>query len=279
VGIATDYRYIIAGSQKNLYLIDPFVASPPSTPTRANVGVFNGYTMRNLPPYQGFEGGIMFMSTLKDFRIFNSNFSQPLIATSQEDNQSESWSRAIDATIKANASKVKQAEFFEYKYHVSFGDMVAVFDIRNSGWCLMTNQDINCFILANNVLMAGRTATSFIDQLYALNSNDNTGIIASGALTASSKEGFFQDLLLYYLQNGNQTLSLSVVYEDDYPNAVIVPISLQNNQVAGTSQDKTDYVVVHLNRRARWMKWTLTSNKGRFLYRGYTTNGNKTDKN
>ena len=279
VGIATDYRYVIAGSQKNLYLIDPFVSTPPSTPTRANVGVYNGYTMKNLPPYKGFEGGIMFMSTLKDFRIFNSNFSQPLIATSQESNQDENWSRAIDATIKSNATTTKQAEFFEYKYHVSFGNTVAVFDIRNSGWSIMTNQDINCMTIANNVLMAGRTASSSIDQLYALNSNDNSGVIASGALTASSKEGFFADLLLYYLQNGNQTLSMSIVYEDDYPNAVIVPINIQNSQVAGTSQDKTDYVVVHLNRRARWMKWTLTSNKGRFMYRGYSINGDKTDKN
>ena len=84
-------------------------------------------------------------------------------------------------------------------------------------------------------------------------------------------------MLLYYLQNGNEKLSAEVVFEDDYDNPIIVPIAIENDSVAGTGNDKTDYIVVHLNRRARWMKWTLTSSTGRHMYRGFTVNGNKTD--
>ena len=288
VGMVNDYKYLIVGSQKNIYMVDAFQETPSCYVSRANVGVYNGYTMVNLPPYKDFEGGVMFMSSLKDFRIFNSNFSQPIISTSSESANDEDWSRAIDNTIQGLASNTKDATFFQYKYHVSFGSIIAVFDIRNSGWSTMSGQDANCFILANDKLYCGRSITSYIDQMYSAQTNNGlayTCTIASGALGASEALKFFRDLYIDYSQNGLNSGNLQIIYEDDVNNSTNIPLTLYNPSAPGNydpTNAKDTFVVVHLNRRARWLKFILTftadANHGRFFYRGFRLKGDIVDK-
>jgi len=292
-GISQDYVNTIVFSAKNVFMVDLSATPVTSKVTRANIGCQNGYTVKKIPAYKDFEGGVFFLSTLNDFRLFNSNFAQPIISMTLSDEiVDESWSRAVDPIISNNTESIKQAYFYDYKYHISFGDMILVFDIRNRGWTKMTEQDCNCFGELDGFLYCGRTATSYLDKMYAKETIDGStefnATIESGAVGASDVPTMWGDLIFYYSLSGYNKLSLEITYEDDFKNIISETIHLRDageqdydpqffdDKYYNVTAGKDSYLVYHMNRLARWFKWKLVSQEGRFLYRGYKANGSRT---
>jgi len=292
-GISQDYVNTVVFSKKNIFMVDLSADPVTSKNTRANIGCNNGFSVVRLPQYRDFEGGVAFLSTLNDFRIFNSNFAQPLITLSlAEGVTDENWSRAISPIIDYYIGNFKQSFFYDYKYHVSFGNTILALDIRNQGWTKYDIQDANCFGLFGNYLYCGRTDTSYIDQMYAsellYGTDQFDAYMESGAIMSSEKENFFEDLYFYHTVTGYNKLQLEIILEDDYNHVIKKEINIRkggaeyfdsqyySNTYYSTLEIKDDYFVYHINRWARWLKWKLTSQEGRFLYRGSKVVGQRT---
>lgn len=290
-GISQDYINTVVFSGRNVFLADLSADPVTSKVTRANVGCKNGYTIQKLSEYKAFPGGVWFLSTLDDFRLFNSNFAQPIISASYGDDSFEdNWSRAVQELLSGSLEAITGSGFYDYKYHISFGDFILYFDIRNRAWGKLTSQDSNVFGALGDNFYTGRIGASFIDQMYAKETIDGTtefnGIIESGALMASENENFFKELFIYFNNSGYNKIKLEVFYEDDFNNPTTKTIFLRGglgyydpefytDPYYVVTREKNSYFVFHLNRWARWMKWRITSEEGRFQYRGYKLTGDR----
>lgn len=291
-GMVNDYKALVVASEKNIFLVD--ITQEPANVklTRANTGCKNGYTMLNIPPYKAFEGGVLFLSALNDYRLFNSNFAQPIQATDMviEEGQSGAWVRAVANTLKGLDSDKAFACFWDYKYHIAYGSTIMVFDLRNQGWTKYENQDANCMWTYQDNLYSGRTATSFVDKMYdsqTLDGDEFEATMETGALEADEEIKFFKDLYIYFKSNSYNELELQIIYEDDFQNKTLDIVKIntaksgnydpQNYDIRyfSVSSSKDDYVVYHINRWTRWIKFIITSKKGRFLYRGYRLVGER----
>jgi hypothetical protein len=287
-GMANDYGKIIIGTALNIFSVDFSADTAAPVLTRANVGVKDGYSMCSLPLNEAFPGGVMFVSTLNDVRLFNGNYAQP-IATSLDNLKTDNWAQVIRNTLKTEIRKGTNfyAMFYDYKYHLIVGESILIFDIRTLGWSkyrIKTDsyQSIgNVFGVINNFLYLGQKNNAIIEVMYAdikYRGEECRAYIKSPQLMVSDKLKYFSDLFLSYCVTTKQEILIEVMPDGDETRKISQVLTINggaynqdifDSNIFQTAGNNEDYKVLHLNLYARWIDYTITVLEGMFLFRGY----------
>lgn len=287
MGIAIDYSLVVIGTEQNIYTMDVSGETPSITATRAFVGVYSGYSMVSIPSTASFPGGVFFISNLKDIRVFNGNFAQP-VATSLDNLKTENYAQVIRASLEyaINTSTNIYAQFYDYKYHVIIGNVIFFFDIRVSGWGFLNIQtasytpSYSVFGIFNSLFYVGQLGASIIEKMYSDTSYRGevvSGYIQSPQLLPSEELKYIKNISIYYVATGLKEINVTIILDGDASNAITYPIALDygafsstdfNTEDFRTTDDAEDYRVIHTNRRARWVEVKVESDDALKL-RGY----------
>jgi hypothetical protein len=287
-GLALDYSKVIIGSEKAIYVMDVSTEVPTTSSTRANVGVASGYSMAKVPVSKDFPGGVMFLSTLGDIRLFNGNFAQP-VATSLDNLAADNYSQPIRKTMEyyVTAQTNVNSIFFDYKYHIILNSIILIFDIRVQGWAIYRirtdsySPEWNCFCVINNTLYAGQFGASVIDQFYSTiryRGEEVPSIIQSGQLMAGNIVRYINDYIMYLVIGADDAIEIEIILDGNDNHPIIYQVELRGGsfdqqffspQDFDTGQNSEDYRVVHIDLWARWIQWTIRQTKGRTFFRGF----------
>lgn len=289
-GIGVDFSNIMIGSQKNIYLlsIDPTTSAISVIPTRANVGIKDGYTVKRLPASSNFLGGLMFVSSLNDIRILKGMDALP-ISNSINNIGTNNWAQNIRGSldIQLRGANDLYAEFFNYKYHLVINGNKFVFDIRTQGWTYheikTENYSSNPYILAvlDNNLYNGQTENGDIEQEYLsiqYKEEDLPAYLETPQINVSDKYSFIQKLIFWLDTNNNSRFKITVIANDndkDYS----LPISEFQIESGAFNQDffKTDfqikipldYKIYNIYKNCRWLKFKFENNIGNTSFLGW----------
>ena len=288
VDMAQDYSLILIGSEKNLYTIDVSGSSTIITQTRAYVGILKRNTMFPLPQYESFPGGIMFVSTNNDVRVFNGNFAQP-VATSLDNLSTDNYSQVIQNTLEGDIRSASNmfGAFFDNKYHLIVDQKMYVYEIRGGKW---TNYEINTesndpifnvMGFTNEFLYIGEQENAFIYRMYADTLFEGEDVISSfetPQLLVSEDVKYFTELHLYFGLSQNSDVKVTMIIENDNANKLTQEFTLQGGSFDGefysdvfyrTGDQSEDYKAFYINRLGRWMKFKVESSGGPLYFRGY----------
>jgi hypothetical protein len=287
-GLSLDYAKVVIGSKKAVYVMDVSTATPTLSSTRSNVGVLNGYSMVKVPVQGDFPGGVMFLSTLNDIRLFNGNFAQP-VSTSLDNLQADNLSQPIRpimdyyVTPQTNVSAI----FYDYKYHIILGTIILIYDIRVKGWAIYQiatdsySPNWNCFAVINNFLYSGQAADGIIDQFYVsiqYRDEEVSSIVQGGQLLASNEVRYMQDFFAFFVMGGDDSVDISLVIDGEEQHKLTYTVPLKGGffdsqyftyQDYEVGQNTEDYRVVHVNLWGRWIQYTIRQTKGRTFFRGF----------
>ena len=297
VGISQDYNRIVAASSKQIYTVDLSEGTPTATQSRANVGCANGYTMTRVPDNQyqdlsgnmhTFPGGVMFVSSLNDVRIFNGNFALP-IATTLDNLRTENWSSFIQNKFSSSFTNGLNisCEFFDYKYHLCIDSEIYIFDIRGNKWSKYElSTENNTYVVSaiqtiGNILYLGLFENGKVVQLYNTNQfleEDFTAKIESSDILASEDLKYFKEIHFYFTNvTTDAPTKVKVIIESDTDTQIETDINLNGgyfdsryynlDNYVGSSDD-IDYRVVHINRFGRWISFEIESSDT-LNFRGY----------
>ena len=303
MGIAQDYNLVVAASQQQLYTIDLSAATPSATQTRANVGALSGYSMLRIPDNQyvgldgksySFPGGVMFVSSMGDIRVFNGNFALP-VSTTLDNLKTENFSSFIQRQLSellVNQNHIS-AGFYNYKYHLSIDSNIFVFDLRGNKWSryeLGQTNEISCMGDLNEKLFIGILNQGKIGEMYK--GTDMLGdafeaIIETPDLVADESIKRFTELELWFNNVTLETpVKCEVVVEGNQRDSVDVDLNLKGGSFDSTFYDSTfydtgeddsgeiDYRVVNVNKYGRWLSFKL-STTGFLNFRGYRLRAEK----
>ena len=226
-GIGNDFNKVIVGTGKNILLIDASdYTANTVTVTRAGVGIKNGYTVKYIPAFNDFPGGLMFVSTLNDIRVMSGLQSLP-VATSLDNVSTDNWSQAVRGSLE-NVIKTASnlyAEYFNYQYILLVDGKKYIYDIRTNGW---SYQNITSLTYTSSpqvlgvvniglnynarfpVLLSGSSIAAFVEREYtdyksfAYNASITTateigGYIQSGHINVDTKFAFVSKIKLWFL--------------------------------------------------------------------------------
>lgn len=286
-GIEQDYSMIIIGSQKNIYTLDITGTTPQVTLTRANVGVKDGYSMTKVPAQGDFPGGVMFLSNVNDIRLFNGNFAQP-VATSLDNLATNNWSQPIKTTLDylLGLSNRVYAMYFDYKYHISIGKFILIFDIRTSAWgkYLIETESYsasyNVFGVVGGNLYGGLYSNGNIEKFYSSLTYKGESLpstITGPQLFVSEEEKYFKSIYFYFVPTSDADVTVEIILDGDTDAPISRTLELRSGAFASefflspdfsVNKDFEDYRVLHINRWARWISYNFITTKGRFFFRG-----------
>lgn len=288
-GIAQDYAKIIVGTEKNIYTIDLSGDLPAVSPTRANVGVKNGYSMVRIPKENNFPGGVLFASTLNDIRLFNGNFAQP-VPTSLDNLETDNWAQPIRGTIATEFQSTNNfyGFFFEYKYHLIVGQKFYVFDIRNQAWSTHIIQTDSYFPTYNTIgqigtgLYFGQQGASIIEQAYQSDTyrgESYTSIIETQQLLADYNVKYIQDLSINFVTPHNLEVEITLIFDGNNSRQIQKTFTITggafdaaffSREFFETVDNIEDYRTLHISRWARWFTLQIKVTGGLFYFRGYS---------
>lgn len=285
-GIGIDYNFVMIGTERNIYICQP--GNPTTiTPTRCNVGVKDGYTICQVPANGEFAGGIIFLSSLNDIRLFNGNFAQP-VATSLDNLTTENWSQVIKPSLDSAIlnSQNFSSIFYDYKYHISIKNVVFVFDIRTQSWFKYQFDlsddflNFNSFGVVNGILFGGEFGASIIDKFYSdtsLRGNECISYIQSPELFVSDEFKFFREFVFYFVESDLIDIIVTITVDGDVTNQLVYNVSLNGPSYESSaflesdfeaSYDSEDYRSIPINRRGRWIEFNISSSNNPFFFRG-----------
>lgn len=287
-GMIRDYDKIILGSEKDLYIADGFADPVTVTPTRANIGVLSGYSMQSVPNEDGFPGGILFISTSFDMRLFSGNFAEDL-ATSLDNLATNNWSAVLENSMNYDMESVTntdiRAAFYRYKYYLIVNGQIWVFDLRKNGrWgkYTFTSSDqlrIPKTIGVSDDLLYFGYDTGLVDlhnQYIQYNdSSDLTAYLKTGKLLKSDSLKKFKRLTVYYAVTSQSYITLKITI-DGNP-TIIQEIDISNNRGSWDSSRfldtydtdyQDDFFVYEIEMNGHWLEFEIETEK-MFLFRGY----------
>lgn len=287
VGMAQDYSKIILGSQKSIYILDASTEIPSIHATRSNVGVKDGYSMVSVPAQGDFFGGVMFLSSVNDIRLFNGNFNEQ-VPTSLDNLRADNFSQPIKPTLEnysiPNANIY--ACFFDYKYHLICGAAIFIFDIRVQAWALYNIQTDSYAPMYNYLNVIGdrlygglfgdtRLELFYSDILYR--EEEAQSVIASGQLLTSDIVKYIELFRFFFTNSNNAQLEVTITIDGNSRQRMVFPLNLDagvydqaiySEQVYDTAENSEDYRVIHLNLWARWIQYEIRVIKGSISFRG-----------
>tara|TARA_R110002012_G_scaffold309907_1_gene517272 strand:- start:12604 stop:14409 length:1806 start_codon:yes stop_codon:yes gene_type:complete len=294
-GLNQDYDKIIVASLKQIYVVDLTAATPTVSQSRSNVGCLNENTMVRVPDNQytdvngnvaSFPGGVMFLSTLNDVRVFNGNFALP-VQTTLDNLKTENWSTFIRnklATAINDELEINSA-FYDYKYHLCLGNQMFVFDIRGNKWTEYNIETsvlntVNFMAIVNQRLYLGMYDNSIIGKMYTgrdIYGESYESSLESADLMVSEDIKFFTELHLYFTNVTSNPIDINVVVESKVSSQIEVQLDMNGGYFDSrffdpvyfdASEDDIDYRVIHINRYGRWLSFNMSSTDV-LKFRGY----------
>lgn len=287
-GMTQDYNKVIIGTKSDIYYLDVTTDSTSLTRTRANVGVANGFSMTPLPQNGNFDGGVFYLSSLGDIRLFNGNF-QEQVPSSLDNLKTDNYSQAIHnflSRLLSNNPTNIYGVFYDYKYHLVVGQYILFFDIRIQAWGAILIQSksytpyYNVLSVFDQDLYGGQLNNGSIDKFYqtklyqgeAINS-----ILETGQLVVSDQEKMIDSLYIYFITGPENDILVTIVLDGDYNNPItcVVKGDSGSYQITDYSQyfytiatQPEDYRRIYINRRARWVSIKMET-EGYFFFRKY----------
>ena len=290
-GMAEDYDQLVVFSEKRIYLADVSGDTTTIKQTSSNVGCLDGHTIAKVPPNLEFKGGLMFVSNEYDIRVFNGQIAVNL-ATSFDNLATENFSSALNSDQLKNAmdNVPLEGEYFDYKYHLIIGNTIYVYDIRIQGWTtyLIKTQTYSPSYRKMGVLgetfFIGHSDTMIVEKMYVsttYRSEVFESTFETGELLVSDIYKLYKNLQIYYGNSGDVTVSVLITPDNNSNLATNVSFSFSSDgfdpdyyesAYYETETNEDDYVIAHINKYSRWIRFRFTSNNV-FNFRGYKLTG------
>jgi hypothetical protein len=285
-GMALDYDQIVVFSEITVYIIALGTATTVQQ-TNANVGCLDGFSIAKVPNNATFKGGLMFVSTEYDIRIFNGNIATTL-ATSLDNLKTQNFSEQINKTTLRNTmtNTPLEGEFYDYKYHLIVGSLMYVYDIRILGWTTYRIKTASYaptyrkLALVDDSLYVGQSGTGIVEKMYQNTLYRSEPVIAefeTPELLTDNQYKYFHEIHFYYGNSGTLTTNITITPDNNSDLAKQCSFALQSDGFDSAYFDpayfKTitnidDYKVLHVGMYARWLRIRVTSN-GKLNFRGY----------
>lgn len=284
-GLGIDFSRVVVGTQKHIYLID-IGTSISVTTTRVNVGIKNGYSVKRIPTFGNFNGGLMFVSSNNDVRVLVGLKALP-VATSIDNIYSENLAQNIRGTL-INALKSPgniASEYYNYKYHLVIDGNKYVYDIRTAGW---TFHEIQTESYKSSPLVLGLLgdelyngqADGYIEQEYKniqYRSEDVEALMESPNIYVSNKYKAIQKFILWFLPSSDNELEIQVIADDDKYLAVDATFDFIGGAYSESDFSSTDYEiggeleykVFNVHKNVRWIRFVLKNTKGNVIFNSW----------
>lgn len=275
-GLIEDYGQIVVFSERHIYLADTSGLVTKVKQTTSNVGCADGFSVVRIPENDILAGGIMFVSSLFDVRIFSGNIATNL-ATSFDNLRTNNYSIALNKDSFANQLKDNplHAEFHDYKYHLIAETFMYVYDIRIAGWTKYfiktTSYSPQYWIfgkLGNKFYVAQKSA-GIVEEMYASTQYRNeelTAFFETPEIAVDTDDKYFAQLYIYYDKSGTNTLTaLATINSTDTITATITytgafyDADYYDESYYEVTDDEEDYSLIHLNRYGKWMRFRITT--------------------
>ena len=290
-GMAVDYDQIVVFSERRIYLADVSGAVVSVKQTSSNVGCLDGHTIAKVPPNLEFKGGLMFVSNEYDIRVFNGQIAVNL-ATSFDNLSTENFSSALNSDqLKNSMDGVPlEGEYYDYKYHLIIGNTIYVYDIRIQGWTtyLIKTQTYSPsyrkMAVLGETFFIGHADTMIVEKMYistTYRSEVFESTFETGELLVSDIYKLYKNLQIYYGNSGDVTVSILITPDNNSNLATNVSFSFSSDGFDSdyyesayyeTETNEDDYVIAHINKYSRWIRFRFTSNDV-FNFRGYKLTG------
>lgn len=286
-GMAIDYNEIVVFSEKRIYIVDVSGEAASVRQTNSNIGCIDGHSIAKVPPQAQFDGGLMFVSTEYDIRIFNGNLKVNL-ATSFDNLTTENFS----AQLNKNEMKLKMTGeklhgfFYDYKYHLIIDDEIYVYDIRILGWgryFIVTESyspKWNVFAELNGKFYIGQKDTGIVEEMYRslqYRSENVNSFFETGELLVDDNYKLWKYLNVYYSNTGNVVQNVIITPDNNSNLSQTINFRYSADGFDTTDFDPTyfqgatgtdDYKLIHINQYARWLRLRFQC-ASKFNFRGY----------
>jgi len=286
-GMAEDYNQIVVFSEKRIYLVDVSGEAATVKQTTSNVGCLDGHTIAKVPQNVDFKGGLMFVSDQYDIRVFNGEIAVNL-ATSFDNLATQNFSAALNKDQLKNSLENIELEgaYFDYKYHLIVGSLIYVYDIRIQGWTTYRIRTASYtptyrkFGILGEKFFIGQNSTAIVEEMYKnekYRGENFDSHFETGEILVNDTYKYFNDLIIYYGNSGDVTVSITITPESNGDLAQNVNFSIEadaynptyyNSLYYETATNVDDYKVAHINKYAKWIRVRMFSSN-RFNFRGY----------
>jgi len=287
-GMEIDYNQIVVGSERFLYLVDVSGDLGIVKQTNENIGVKDGYAMITVPANEEFEGGIIFPSTLNDFRLFNGNISIKT-DTALDNLRSFNISQVIRGTLKNDLETAKTiaAVFSDYKYLVAINQNIYSFDIRGQKWSRFTIRTSSfsstpySFGLFNGRPFIGQKDEGIVEEMfleYTYRGETYDASLSSNQVMAGTDLKYFQKFFFYFTTASDCELKITVIVEGNINDSVVKTVTLKKGSFSNedfftpdfsTLSDDEDYEMMYINKYGRWIEFRIDVLSGIFNFRGF----------
>ena len=286
-GMEIDYDEIVVFSERRIYIVNVSGEAATVRQTIANVGCVDGYSISKVPQNGTFAGGLMFVSTEYDVRVFNGNLATNL-ATSFDNLSTENFSAQLnkdDMRLKMEGQDL-ESFFHDYKYHLIINKEIYVYDIRILGWTkyFINTQNYSpvyrVFGLLGNKFYVGQKNTGIVEEMYKelkYRDEDVNAFFETSELLVSNKYKMWGDINIYYSNTGNVRQNLIVTPDNNSNLSKNISIKFNADGFDSTyfdpsyyetSTNTDDYQVAHINMYARWMRFRIQC-VTEFNFRGF----------
>lgn len=281
MGIGIDFSQVMVGTQNNIYFITPNLDGTHTvTPTRANVGVKDGYSIQTVPANGDFSGGMMYVSTLNDVRIMSGMQALP-VATSLDNVRTENWGQPIRGSLYKYLDSYSEicSVFWNYKYFLTIDDITYVFDIRTQGWTMhqiktATYQSTPvCYGILGNKLHNGQDDGVVEQEYYGekYKTEDVTASLTTPYLDVSRLYKWANKVYMWFIADSTSTMNISATLDGDIYNNIEESFTVNGgafnstyfNSLYFAIASEMDYKVLNLVRPCRWLRFTLSITAGR----------------
>jgi len=281
-GLGIDFSNVIVGTTKHIYIISVGTSITVTT-TRVNIGIKDGYSVKRIPTFGNFNGGLMFVSSNNDVRVLVGLRALP-VSTSVDNIFSENFAQNIRGTL-INALKSPSniyAEYFNYKYHLIIDGNKYVFDIRTNGWTYHEIQTENykssplILGLLGDYLYNGQV-DGWIEQEYKdiqYRDEEVIATIKSPNIFVSTKYKAIQKFIFWFLPSADNELDVEVIADDDRYLTEDATFNFIGGSYDELDYDEADfetggdleYKVFNVHRNVRWIRFILRNTKGNIIF-------------
>lgn len=293
-GIGYDFTNVLVGTGKNIYFVKDSqntVGTTDVIATRAGVGIKDGSTVKYLPSFGGFRGGLVFVSTLNDVRVMTGIDDIPVVNMVSNVN-TQNWAQNIrgDLNIALRAYTTICAEFFENKYHLVIDNIKYVFDVRTQGWTyhnIITASYQSTPValgILNGKLYNGQS-DGMIEQEYAsvqYRSEDVTATITSGFIEVSRLYKWASKLAFWFKTSNDSTVTINVTLDENTALSLSGTFTVTGPDFAISDFDYNDFLsgvstmdyrVMNVHYPCRWLQYSLINTTGNIGFQGFEAIG------